>query len=419
MKKFLLLASAAIFALASCEKVEPETPDKPIEPVEPEVPEVVDEISVDPTQDEVVEVAKTLQVLVSSTGDWTLAPAEEYDWVTASADKGVDSDVVNFTVAENYDVDRTAVFTFTCGKAEAKYTIVNKAGVKKLPKINILNNESEVFVISEAYAEANVLVEIAAENILPDAFTVNIKEGADWLKVFVKQQKPQGQPGDTQIYFSSINANDTGAERTATVEISANGYETLVLTIKQNRLETITLDHTSDKAEAAGKFTVKVTSTSDWTLEAADTYTWVTPSKTNGKNGDTVEFNVTEFTEGATATFTFKIGNITTNYTILCQSSSASLKQIEVVINSDIAYYQDAPSTLRVKAEGVTAQMYTCTFVEPCDWLSTPYLWDENGMTEIYMSAQENKTGAERIAKLKVEAPGCETITIDIKQLAN
>ena len=419
MKKILFFAAAAAFAFCSCEKPL-DTQDKPdTDNKEPEVPEVVDSISVDPSGDEVTGDAAIFEVMVTSSSDWTMSPAAEYDWVTASADKGIDGDVVRFDVKENYEVDRTATFTFKVGEATADYTITSKAGVKVLPQITLLNSAEPVYTISQPYADSYVDVQIAAKGIFPDDFNVNIKEGADWLGVMVKQALAGGQQGDTQIYLQAKNQNDTGAQRTATVEISANGYETLVLTIHQVRLEKIELDHTSDVATTeARKFEVTVTSTSDWTLVPAAQYDWVTVSAREGKNGDKVTFEVTgDIVDGNTATFDFQIGGLKVTYSIVCKSASSQLTKIEVVRNKVIESYQEAPTNLVIRAEGITYEMVTAKFIGKVNWLSTPYVMPapEPDCVEIYCSAYEN-LGKERTAELEISAPGCETLKVTLTQ---
>ena len=73
----------------------------------------------------------TADVIVSSTGEWTLTAAAEYDWVEASKAQGVDGDVITFTVQPNLEVDKKADFTFATGEegaAKCTFSVFSYAG---------------------------------------------------------------------------------------------------------------------------------------------------------------------------------------------------------------------------------------------------------------------------------------------------
>ena len=66
-------------------------------PVTPE--EKPDAIEITPESKTFGEEGGSVDVIVTSTGEWTLSAAENYDWVEVSATEGVDGDIVKFTVA--------------------------------------------------------------------------------------------------------------------------------------------------------------------------------------------------------------------------------------------------------------------------------------------------------------------------------
>lgn len=77
MKKFILAAATALFAIVGCNK----------EQNKPALPEK-ETITVTPKSREVAAEGGKVQVIVSSTGEWTLTGKEDYSsWVTPSAVK--------------------------------------------------------------------------------------------------------------------------------------------------------------------------------------------------------------------------------------------------------------------------------------------------------------------------------------------
>ena len=124
MKKILLFA-AAMLALAGCKDPNGATSS------------ASDDITVAPENRTVGGDGGNVQVIVTSTGDWTLASKDgkAYDWVTSDKDSGVDGDIVKFVVEPNMEEQKTAEFVFSCGKATAPFTIISMPG--EVPTITV------------------------------------------------------------------------------------------------------------------------------------------------------------------------------------------------------------------------------------------------------------------------------------------
>lgn len=109
--------------------------DKKVEPKPKD-----DKIEIAPESETFGSKGGTAEVIVTSSDKWTLAG--DFDWVTPSALSGKDGDIVKFKVDPNEtDQDKTAVYTFTVGKKQAKYTIICKMAGTVVDKISISPKE--------------------------------------------------------------------------------------------------------------------------------------------------------------------------------------------------------------------------------------------------------------------------------------
>lgn len=109
--------------------------DKKVEPKPKD-----DKIEIAPESETFGSKGGTAEVIVTSSDKWTLAG--DFDWVTPSAISGKDGDIVKFKVDPNEtDQDKTAVYTFTVGKKQAKYTIICKMAGTVVDKISISPKE--------------------------------------------------------------------------------------------------------------------------------------------------------------------------------------------------------------------------------------------------------------------------------------
>ena len=212
MKKFLLF-TAALLMLGSCF-------EKPVDD-----PVAKDSIELSSNSATLTKEAGKVQVIVTSSGEWKLTSETSYDWVTPSAFKGIDGDIVKFDVVENVEEDRTAIYTFTCGKATADFTIISVAGEK--PHLTLASEAELVKEFEAGKFTVNVNSPLGYRSV-----SVTLSEGADaWL------HKEATLPGETEndaLINFSYDLLEGLQGREAVITLSSEGLESLTVNLKQN-----------------------------------------------------------------------------------------------------------------------------------------------------------------------------------------
>ena len=137
--KWFLFAATALVCCGACDDKDNEEPAP-----------APDKIAITPKTANVSSKGGEASVMVTSSGEWTLT-GDANDYVTPSALKGKDGDIVKFTVKPNdKEEDQTFNYTFTCGKEKAPYaiTLEKKASqaeeqleITFVPESNILTCE--------------------------------------------------------------------------------------------------------------------------------------------------------------------------------------------------------------------------------------------------------------------------------------
>lgn len=217
MKKFLMILAVSMTALYGCK--EPAANDKP---------EAKDEISVAPETVSFTKDGGSQQVMVTSSGDWTLSAAKEYDWITADVASGKDGDVVTFTASENYTGEQlVADFTFKCGNAEVSFLAVSESG-EPLYLTLVSASDAEI-----GYQAARIQVEVST-NIYYRSITADFGD-ADWITSNATTQTDGGA-----ILNFDVAANEGSANRNAQITIGGEGCEPVTVSVVQRAMPFIT-----------------------------------------------------------------------------------------------------------------------------------------------------------------------------------
>lgn len=172
--------------------------------------------------------------------------------------------------------------------------------------------------------------------------------------------------------------------------------------------------------ENGGTADVIVTSNGDWTLEGAEAYTWVTTSKSEGKDGDIVTFTVeANLAEDRTADFTFKSGIATATFKVFSYAgeapslelvSEAALEvgfeagQIEVKVSTNQTHYREVEYAL---SEGADWLVYRATLPG-----------ETENDAKLYFDVTVLEGLADREATITVSAPGLAPVEVSVKQFA-
>lgn len=180
-----------------------------------DTPPAGDEITIAPESETFGSKGGSVEVIVTSSGKWTLAG--DYDWVTPSALSGKDGDIVKFTVAANEtDQDKTAEYTFTVGTKQAKFTVVSKKMGTVVDKVSITPK-------SEHFDKNGGSVEVIVTS--SDAWTLTGE--CDW----VTPSAAKGEDGAVVKFDVAANTDADPREVTYTFTV---GKETAELTLSQD-----------------------------------------------------------------------------------------------------------------------------------------------------------------------------------------
>ena len=280
MKKIFLFA-AALLAFAGCKD----------EQIEPAPEQEKDEISVAPEKKDFDRKGGSVNVVVTSSGEWDLAAKDDakYEWVTADKVTGKDGDVVKFTVDPNDgDSKLTAEFVFSCGDAEAPFTITSAPGEGDEPE-EPADPDKSLIVTSDSPQELSYAAgKFEAVITLPEgadykAVTVSIPEEATWLRFDMALEGNDDNANSARMAFSYDALEDLDP-REAEVSFSYEGLEPAELLVRQLPQPVLKVDQPSQNLGIeAGTLTVNVESNVEYEVslsEGADT--WLTDGKNDG-----------------------------------------------------------------------------------------------------------------------------------------
>lgn len=294
MKK-IFFAAAACLALFGC---------KEPAPVEVVIP---DAIEVTPRSVTFDAEGGTADVIVSSTGEWTLTASAEYDWVEASKVQGADGDIITFTVQSNLEADRKADFTFATGEegaAKCTFSVFSYAG--EAPALDLVSEASVEYGYEAAQLE---IVVSTNQNHYRDVEYALSEGAAEWL--VYQATLPGETEADAKLYFN-VAALEGLADREATVTVSVPGLTPVEVDVMQYAKHVLSTPTTKYTVAVEGEtIYVPVSANVEYeiTMEGADG--WLTVGEAteqgvpftaaaleDGKRAATVTFTQTDAVEG-------------------------------------------------------------------------------------------------------------------------
>lgn len=296
MKKIFFIAAACL-ALFGCK-----------EPAPVEVP-LPDAIEVTPRSVTFDAEGGTADVIVSSTGEWTLTAAAEYDWVEASKEKGVDGDILTFTVQPNLEADKKADFTFATGEEGATtctFSVFSYAG--EAPSLELVS-EGEVSFGYEA-GQLEIVVSTNQNHYRDVEYTLS-EGAAEWLDY--QAVLPGETEADAKIYFN-VAALEGLADREATVTVSVPGLTPVEVNVTQFAKHVLYTEAPRYTVAVEGEtLYVPVTANVEYAISMEGADGWLTVGEAteegvpftataleSGKRAATVTFTQTDAVEGET-----------------------------------------------------------------------------------------------------------------------
>lgn len=297
MKKIFFIA-AAFLALFGCK-----------EPAPVEVP-IPDAIEVTPRSVTFDAEGGTADVIVSSTSEWTLTAAADYDWVDASKETGNDGDIITFTVSPNLEADKKADFTFATGEeglTTCTFSVFSYAG--EAPSLE-LASDAEVAL---GYEEGQLEIVVTTNQNHYREVEYTLSEGAaEWLDY--QATLPGETESDAKVYFN-VAALEGLADREAVVTLSVPGLTPVEVNVTQFAKHVLATPTARYTVAVEGETIIVPLSANveyEITMEGADG--WLTAGEAteegvpftataleDGKRAATVTFTQTDAVEGEEA----------------------------------------------------------------------------------------------------------------------
>lgn len=294
MKKIFVALAAAMMIFGCQEKTVP-------------APEVKASIEIEPSNKTVSAEGGDVKVMVTSSGEWTLEAKADYKWVSPSADKGVDGDIVTFKVDPNETLDNlVAEWDFICGEAVAPFKLTLK-GLDKLPASIKLNSEENVVL---DYNKGEFTVLLHSDDIEYRDITVTLGSENSWL-TYVTSLAGE-EEGDARIIFSykALSGLD---DLTETITFSGDDVKTpVVVNVLQEAKHVLSTEKQFYTVAVEGEtIEIPVTVNVDYSLTvSAEGNGWLTAEKTDagikvtatalkeGKRSATITLAQTDAKEG-------------------------------------------------------------------------------------------------------------------------
>ena len=346
-------------------------------------------------------------VTVSASNSWSMSEPEYSEgssgWITfanytSGTTYGKGEVYVKMNIKENPTVtERSAVITFTCGKASARLT-VNQA------------KAGERLTIGD---DKNTTISHVFKNNEKDSVKFKVESNVTWKATSDKnwcKVSPEQHSNDGEITIVA-EKNDDKDSRPAVVTVSS-GNLTCKVNVTQpgrgafltvNNATSTTVDFTKKDADSK---TFSIQSNVSW--EVSSDQNWCTVSPKSGSNGGTVTVNVTANTGSTerTATVTVKGGGITRTVTVT-QAGEAFLT-VDKKTSTTVAFTKKDAGSKSFSIESnvsweVSSDQSWCTV--------SPKSGSNNGTVTVNVTANTGST--ERTATVTVKGGGItRTVTV-------
>lgn len=171
-----------------------------------------------------------------------------------------------------------------------------------------------------------------------------------------------------------------------------------------------------------GTATTIVSSSSDWTLEAADgkSYDWITADKDSGKSGETVTFEVEPNTESdRTASFVFRCGKAEASFTVTSTAKEVVIPELTLKSESPVAVgYVSGKFTVELSVKNVEDFSKLEAAVKD-SWLSftSPATAGTEAETALMGFSYEANVNTEaRETEITISYPNADPVTVKVQQ---
>lgn len=267
----------------------------PIEPDDPGQEPAKDEITITPESAEVENTGDDVEVLVTSSGEWTLSSSEKYDWVTPSAVEGKDGDKVVFQVNPNEtQEERSATFTFSCGEADDVFTLLQK----KADPVDYVLELNPPTLSFEADGGSSPVMVTSLANDESTSWTLTPAAEYEWITPSAEQ----GEDGDNVTFTVAPNLGKE--DLTATFNFANEGRTAELTVTAKAKVWTLALttEAVVEFDNQGRDFTVSVESNipvENLLVSVPEEASWIT-SKASNPSDNSVDFF---FNAAANATF--------------------------------------------------------------------------------------------------------------------
>lgn len=260
--------------------------------------------SIDPGNSTVSSVAGTLDVVITSNGNWSADNGSDWVELSAKSGKGGKETITASYLANEGSKSRSAVITFTSGTLSQTLTITQQ-GKSSDPTLSLDRTSANVQAVA-------------------GSFVLNVTSNSDWstsdVPAWVTLLPAQGK-GDKEVTVN-YQSNESYAVRSAVITFTGAGKsQTLTITQQGKSLEPVfSIDKSTANVQAAsGTFTLNVTASGDWNTSGVPA--WVTLSPQQGKGDHTVfvSYLANDGAESRSAVITFTSGGQSQMLTITQQ----------------------------------------------------------------------------------------------------